>query len=132
MDTKKCTKCNKIKTINNFFTSKNNSNWCKECKNSNARVNYIKKHPLKNKFMNAKRNYGISEDVFNKLMKKNKCDICKIELIELKDKKIDHCHKTNKIRGLLCNDCNTTLGKLKEDINIMKSMINYIEKNITI
>lgn len=34
---------------------------------------------------------------------------------------IDHCHKTGKVRALLCSPCNTAFGLLKEDpIRIMK------------
>lgn len=40
---------------------------------------------------------------------------------------VDHCHKTDKIRGLLCSNCNTALGLVKEDINTLEKMINYIK-----
>ena len=43
---------------------------------------------------------------------------------------VDHCHKTGKIRGLLCNSCNTALGLLKDDISLFKRSIDYLNKNI--
>lgn len=43
---------------------------------------------------------------------------------------VDHCHKTGKIRGLLCHSCNVVLGLLKEDINRIKNIINYLEGNL--
>ena len=42
---------------------------------------------------------------------------------------VDHCHTTNKVRGLLCHACNTAIGKFKDDINIIKSAINYLKKH---
>lgn len=42
---------------------------------------------------------------------------------------IDHCHKTGKIRGLLCHCCNTAIGKFKDDIELMKKAISYLEKH---
>jgi hypothetical protein len=40
---------------------------------------------------------------------------------------LDHCHTSGNIRKLLCNGCNTCLGKLKEDVEIIKSMISYLQ-----
>lgn len=47
---------------------------------------------------------------------------------------IDHCHKAEnqgiiKIRGLLCHDCNTMLGKAKDDIGILNSAIQYLKSH---
>jgi hypothetical protein len=49
----------------------------------------------------------LTEDQYNDLMKNENCQICNVELTK---KCIDHCHSTNKVRGVLCNNCNTALG----------------------
>lgn len=57
------------------------------------------------------------------------CKRCKIsKSLEEFHKKlsVDHCHKTGKVRGLLCSNCNTAIGLLKEDINVLKNAINYL------
>lgn len=41
---------------------------------------------------------------------------------------VDHCHTTGKIRGLLCSNCNTALGLLKENISIMENLMTYIKE----
>ena len=41
---------------------------------------------------------------------------------------IDHCHKTHKVRGLLCHICNTALGQLNDSIDLLKKSIEYLEK----
>lgn len=60
---------------------------------------------------NIKIKYGLSlEDVDQILFKQNhKCAICGKNLVETK-RCIDHCHKTKKVRGILCYKCNTALG----------------------
>jgi len=78
--------------------------------------------------------YGLTEDQYFHLIEQQngKCPVCGDDLVIQPEKgkrscHIDHCHNSEKVRGLLCHHCNTALGLLKEDINIMKRMINYIE-----
>lgn len=41
---------------------------------------------------------------------------------------VDHCHKTNQIRALLCKNCNTALGLFKDNTDIMERAIEYVKK----
>jgi hypothetical protein len=41
---------------------------------------------------------------------------------------IDHCHKSGKIRGLLCSKCNRAIAMLGDDIQSIKCVIAYLEK----
>ena len=41
---------------------------------------------------------------------------------------VDHNHKTGKVRKLLCNRCNRTIGYIEEDIELLKSMMQYLER----
>lgn len=127
MELKKCSKCNIEKTLDNFVRNKYN-HWCKDCRYEWNRNNYKSKHPLENKFMNAKRNYNINRDKFDGLMNKKECSICKIKFKELKDIKIDHCHDSGIVRSVLCIKCNTLLGLINEDLNLLCEVSKYIEK----
>lgn len=40
---------------------------------------------------------------------------------------VDHCHKTLKVRGLLCENCNRSLGGFRDDVNLLKKAIEYLE-----
>jgi hypothetical protein len=42
---------------------------------------------------------------------------------------IDHNHETNKVRGMLCSNCNPALGLLMEDVRIMENLIAYVQKH---
>jgi hypothetical protein len=39
---------------------------------------------------------------------------------------VDHCHETERIRGLLCHKCNTALGLLQDDTTRMERAIAYL------
>ena len=42
---------------------------------------------------------------------------------------VDHCHNSKKIRGLLCSNCNTGLGNFKDDPNILRAAVAYLEQH---
>ncbi len=79
-----------------------------------------------------KRNFGITENEYNTMfnLQQGKCKICNIHRDELNENLcVDHCHISNKIRGLLCRKCNAGLGIFKDDINILNSAIKYLQFN---
>ena len=41
---------------------------------------------------------------------------------------VDHCHETNKVRGLLCHHCNTALGLFKDNTDVLSNAIKYLER----
>ena len=75
-----------------------------------------------------KRDYNLTLDQYNKMLsdQNNCCKICDIKMIS---PHVDHCHTTGKVRALLCKNCNTSLGKLKEDTRILNKMIEYIKEH---
>lgn len=73
-----------------------------------------------------KSRYNVTLEFYEKLYKKQKgkCAICNQE----KELHIDHNHKTEKIRGLLCWACNISLGYMKENIKYILNMIKYLKE----
>lgn len=62
--------------------------------------------------------------------KSESCDICLIPEQDLKiGLQFDHCHKTLRFRGWLCLHCNSALGYAKDNKELLKRMIIYLEKN---
>jgi hypothetical protein len=56
--------------------------------------------------------------------------VCKICSRPPRDKKkrlhVDHCHKTGKIRGLLCLHCNVMIGKAEDDPKRLERAAAYL------
>jgi hypothetical protein len=42
----------------------------------------------------------------------------------------DHCHQTNKFRGLLCGKCNKALGLFGDSAGIISSALEYLERHL--
>lgn len=104
-------------------------------KNNPEKVAKIKKdfkerNPEYSRFLTLKKR-GITFEQFDEMLLKNNnsCWICNSVFLKRENAHIDHCHETNIVRGLLCSFCNTSLGLVKDDVNILKSMINYLLEN---
>jgi len=81
-----------------------------------------------------KRKYNLSLVDFVSMVDNQKgcCDICNESLIlpdQDRNLHVDHNHNTGEVRSLLCNKCNTSLGLLRENKEILNSMIRYIDKH---
>lgn len=69
--------------------------------------------------------YHISEPEYLDLLAKlvdGKCPICLVKKANV----IDHCHKSGKVRGILCYHCNTALH-LVEDKKSLQRAIDYLK-----
>jgi hypothetical protein len=74
----------------------------------------------------------LGKDGWNLLFQKQggKCAICGVDQSVLKMKLcIDHDHKTEKIRGLLCWWCNLGLGYFRDKTNLLEEAIRYLRGN---
>lgn len=45
--------------------------------------------------------------------------------------RVDHCHKTGIVRGLLCGHCNLTLGHAKDNPETLRRLMAYLERDRT-
>ena len=72
--------------------------------------------------------YGLTQDDYDDLLKKQdgRCGICEFKVL---DKKlvVDHCHLTGRVRGLLCTKCNVAIGLLRDDPELVKAALRYLE-----
>ena len=158
--TKLCSKCSQEKAVEDFNKDiSRKDGLCSTCKqcisiriktkrvvdtewrnkvNSSSR-NYRKMFPQKIKVSSRnaalKHKYGISQEMYLYLLKlqDNKCAICLTSVPKTYGNTffaVDHDHETGKVRGLLCLECNSGIGKLKDNADILRSAIKYLEEGI--
>lgn len=127
-----CTKCNQEKLLEKFPKSIRTKSgvgaWCSNCMNTYTRKYIYCKETSKKR--NLEKNYNLTVDCYNLLqqIQEHKCSICKGHKSTFKKAlSVDHNHKTGKVRGLLCGNCNRALGYLKEKISIFNEAIKYLE-----
>ena len=95
--------------------------WSKE--NPHRRKIILRRSRLKSR-------YGLNEDQFEamRIFQDNCCACCGNKFKGKRPIHIDHCHKTGKVRGLLCNNCNAGLGLFHDNIEILQKAIDYLNK----
>ena len=73
--------------------------------------------------------YGISGEEYRLTLSEQggRCPICKRELT--KNPSVDHDHITGKIRGLICNNCNLSIGNAGDSPQRLRDMAAYLEKH---
>lgn len=81
------------------------------------------------KARNIKKMYGLSVEEFTLLLKNQEggCAICGRKTRRALS--VDHDHATGRVRGLLCNLCNTGLGQFKDDPVKLHKAIQYLVKH---
>ena len=86
---------------------------------------------------NLRKRYGIGVEEYKELFEKQNgnCAICGKHSSNVFTKGkagfelcVDHCHETGKVRGLLCENCNTGLGKLQDNVEILRKAIDYLKE----
>lgn len=75
--------------------------------------------------------YGLTEESYAALLMQQdrRCKICACTA-EGRALHVDHDHKTGRIRGLLCTNCNTALGLLKETPELFMRAVVYLEAGV--
>ena len=79
--------------------------------------------------------YGIEIEEYERILKsqEGKCAICGFRPEENASREhklyVDHNHKTNKVRGLLCMNCNSAIGHFGEDLTSLKKAVEYLQSD---
>ena len=143
---KRCYNCTNTKSISDFHKG---ASQCKDCAKVYAKEyrekNYTKvrevqkasyqkyqeKYKKRADVRRIERDYGLSEEDYQALIKKqnNRCAICdKTGGFGLEKLVIDHCHKSGKVRGMLCRLCNTSLGGFRDNEEQLMNAIYYLRR----
>lgn len=115
-----------------------NYKYCKVCKKGKPDNTFYKKGVCKacrrEKFLQKK--YNISVEDYNKILRRQKkgCALCRIKKPGGRGEffAVDHNHKTGVIRGLLCSNCNGSLGKIEKiGISLYVGRLNqYLKRDV--
>ncbi len=138
-DDKKCIHCGVVKPVNFFYSDKHkpdkHRDVCVECMRRESNENHISSRDshLKNK-------YGMNESDYIEMLKEQNgvCAICgKPELKNARNGLpaplyIDHDHKNDRVRKLLCSKCNSGLGMFNDDPDLLIRAAEYLRKHSVI
>jgi hypothetical protein len=97
-----------------------------------------KKHQLKNpeRTTYLKRatllrwKYGLTPEAWDEMFERQgrACASCRSDTSKGKRFHTDHCHKTNKVRGILCHHCNLMIGHAKDNVRTLEAAIEYLKR----
>lgn len=115
-----------------FYTNKQGykaTRLCKECHKAGCKKRWHARDWL-DKWASRYYLYNVTKEFLIELYnsQEGKCAICGQKPSTKRGLHIDHCHTTGKVRGLLCHGCNTAIGLLKEDTELMTKAINYLKE----
>ena len=129
---KRCCKCKEVRPLSDFSKRNDTKDGkrydCKKCKKERSKKQ-LSTNPLQRRKKRLYKNYRITPEYYNNLFieQEGKCAICGTHQDNLKRPlAVDHNHKTKKIRGLLCINCNAGIGYLKEDYHILLKAVEYL------
>ena len=139
MSTKVCKACKEEKNIDQFAKGKGYENGvrpqCLTCRRE-YEVNNYHKHKHKRPYdyvydrdKKLQKAYGISYQEYLMMLETQGggCAICgTTDTGKRKAFAVDHCHTTGKVRGLLCSNCNTGIGNLRDDVGLLTRAIEYL------
>lgn len=101
---------------------------------------YRKRNPAKMKAIDLKKRFGISLEQYAALLEEQD-HVCKIcgnaeksvdhRTKQVRQLAVDHCHTKGHVRGLLCSDCNTAIGLLRDDPELLRKAAKYVEATST-
>lgn len=140
-----CTKCGESKPIERFTKDSQKRNgrrsYCRDCQNLYNKASY-QKDPGSKKRANQswrERNpdydlrevYGITAADYSAMLlaQEGACAICKKAPAKGR-LHVDHDHKTDRVRGLLCGNCNRGIGIFRDDPALLGAASNYISKGV--
>lgn len=101
--------------------------WCSVCRKLGAKAHSLRLEK-----------YGMTREQYAAMLEaqNGKCAVCGASVSVHISKYgvhsplcIDHDHKTGKVRGLLCNNCNSALGHAHDNPDILLKLVAYLNCN---
>lgn len=123
---KTCSKCGIEKELSDFYFRKD-----RQCHRADCRDCFLKsKDKVKERKFHLDKKYNITLDQYNDMYEEQqgRCAICGTDQpggsgIHFA---VDHDHVTGQVRSLLCQGCNTGLGKFKDNPDLLRAAQLYL------
>lgn len=136
---KTCTDCGATKSIDQFSLARNGQasrrpvrkSKCKPCMSERAKQ-WFRENPERTaatkRRHNLAKNYNMTVEQYDQLfdMQDGKCAVCGSRVFGRLP--VDHCHRTGRVRGLLCHRCNRALGLIGDSVELLRKAIDYLER----
>lgn len=103
---------------------------CRKCHAEREKARYhANPDKMRDYFLN--KNYGLTREQYDAMLEAQggTCAICRNPPTATRMLDVDHCHGTQKVRGLLCTSCNNGLGRFKDNPELLKRAAIYLEEN---
>jgi len=122
------THSDKIKEYNKTYKRPEESKVKQRLMAKKYKENNKAKHIVIQRNSYLKKKYGITIEEYGLLVEKsgNKCAICQSEFLGKNLPCVDHDHKNNKVRGLLCRYCNASIGQLGDTAEDLRKAYTYL------
>jgi hypothetical protein len=123
-----CVDCNVKRSLPKLY----DDSLMAQYRTKDKRKKYINDNKDKRELIKRKsslKEYGITIEDYDRMFSEQngKCHICN-GVSKRKYLSVDHCHTSNKVRGLLCESCNVGLGMFNDNVAFLKNAIEYLEK----
>ncbi len=133
-----CKKCGETKPLTDFYKPGSKGDKpdarhyvCKECTKARVTANHC---PETYRRQHLKRTYNITPEEYDAMLAKQDGHFACCPATTPGSSRrniyfsVDHCHTTGKVRGLLCHQCNTALGLIKDKPETLTNMLAYLSK----
>ena len=127
-----CSKCGETKPLTDFYKTgkgERRHGSCKTCFKAKVAAD---KDPVRLRDLSLQRLYGITSEDYDEILESQGrvCGKCKRSPPDHRKKflAVDHCHKTGKVRGLLCDNCNRGIGLLGDTVESLTEAVEYLKR----
>lgn len=104
---------------------------CRECEAESERIRNARPHRKHQvRITRIVSRYGVSRAMAEHLARAPHCAACLRQFNEQRERNVDHCHATDKIRGVLCVNCNGALGHVNDSPTRLRDLIAYINRSL--
>lgn len=149
---KDCSRCGVTKPLEDFGLDtrmkSGRRSWCRPCARTYQQERYYAQpeahrainrakyqrnySPERRRRDQLKHLYGLTLEAFDDLLRaqNGECAICRTTTPGGRGSwHVDHCHQTNRVRGVLCAGCNVGLGHMQDDPVRLRAAAAYLERS---